>query len=142
MRYRHFFLPVLAIFTFVYVQGCKSTIEGPKGPTTVVYNLGTYSSEEAFDITSLYEASLKALTDLELSISQKTKDKLNATIVARDAEDKKITIELLSVTKDVTKMSIRAGSSTRAGRIHQMIYDCLQPQPSPSETTEDQSLNQ
>ena len=125
MQYRHFFPLLPVILIFLCGQGCKTTIEGPQGPTTATYRFGTYSTEESFDIDSLYEAALKALTDLELSLSQKTKDRLNATIIARDSEDKKITIELLSVTKDITKMSIRAGSFTRASRIHQMIYDCL-----------------
>ena len=81
--------------------------------------------EEAIDINALYEATVKALAELELKISQKTKDRLNATIIARDSQDKKITVQLVSITKDSTKMSIRAGSSTRASRIHQMVYDSL-----------------
>jgi hypothetical protein len=126
MKQRHACITLLLISTIVLVQSCKTTIEGPQGPTTAVYSFGKFSTEEAVDINALYDAAVKALTDLELSISQKTKDRLNATIIARDAEDKKITVELLSITKDVTKLSIRAGSFTRASRIHQMIYDCLQ----------------
>lgn len=125
MKQRHVCVALLLFSTIALVQSCKSTIEGPNGPTTAIYSFGKFSTEESIGIDPLYEAAEKALTDLELNISQKTKDRLNATIVARDAEDKKITIELLSVTKDVTKMSIHAGSFTRASRIHQMIYDSL-----------------
>jgi hypothetical protein len=126
MQQRHLFSTLLLSFAIVMGQGCKTTIEGPQGSTTAVYSFGKFSTEENVDINTLYEATLKALTNLELSISQKTKDRLNATIIARDAEDSKITVKLVSVSNDVTKMSIRAGSFTRASRIHQMVYDSLQ----------------
>ncbi len=125
MQRRHAFPMLLLVSAIVFGQGCKTTIEGPQGPTTAVYSFGKFSTEEAIDINALYEATLKALAELELSISQKTKDRLNATIIARDSQDKKITVQLVSITKDSTKMSIRAGSSTRASRIHQMVYDSL-----------------
>ncbi len=125
MQKRHVLLMLLLASTIVLGQGCKTTIEGPHGPTTAVYSFGKFSTEEAIDINTLYEATVKALTDLELTISQKTKDRLNATIIARDSQDTKITVQLVSITKDSTKMSIRAGSSTRASRIHQMVYDSL-----------------
>jgi hypothetical protein len=126
MKQRHLFSTLLLSFAIVMGQGCKTTIEGPQGPTTAVYSFGKFSTEENVDINALYEATLKALTNLELNISQKTKDRLNATIIARDAEDSKITVKLVSVSNDVTKMLIRAGSFTRASRIHQMVYDNLQ----------------
>lgn len=125
MQQRHVFLILLLVSTIVLGLGCKTTIEGPKGPITAVYSFGKFSTEEAIGINALYEATVKALTDLELNISQKTKDKLTATIIARDSQDTKITIQLVSITKDMTKMSIRAGSFTRASRIHQMVYDSL-----------------
>ena len=125
MRQRQILLMLLLVSALVCGQGCKTTIEGPQGPTTAVYSFGKMSTEEAIDINALYEATVKALAELELKISQKTKDRLNATIIARDSQDKKITVQLVSITKDSTKMSIRAGSSTRASRIHQMVYDSL-----------------
>ncbi len=134
MRQRHILAVLLLVSVIVLGQGCKTTIDGPKGPTTAVYSFGTYSTEETIDINTLYEATLKALTDLELSISQKTKDRLNATVIARNAQDTKITIHLVSITKDVTKMSIRAGSFNRASRIHQMIYESLEQEPESSQS--------
>ncbi len=125
MRQRQILLMLLLVSALACGQGCKTTIEGPRGPTTAVYSFGKMSTEEAIDINALYEATVKALAELELKISQKTKDRLNATIIARDSQDKKITVQLVSITKDSTKMSIRAGSSTRASRIHQMVYDSL-----------------
>ena len=129
MRQRHVLTVLLLVSAIVLGQGCKTTIEGPKGPTTAVYSFGTFSTEEAIDIDTLYDATVKALTDLELSISQKTKDRLNATVIARNSQDTKITVHLVSITKDVTKMSIRAGSFTRASRIHQMVYGSLKQEP-------------
>ena len=78
-------------------------------------------------VLGIYEATVKALTDLELSITQKTKDRLNATVIARESQGTKITVKLVSMTKDMTKMSIRAGSFTSASRIRQTVYDSLKP---------------
>jgi len=127
MQQRHILPMLLLVSTIVLGQGCKTTVEGPQGPTTAIYNFGKFSTEEARDINALYEATVKALTDLELSITQKTKDRLNATVIARDSQDTKITVKLVSITKDVTKMSIRAGSFASASRIRQMVYDSIEP---------------
>jgi len=126
MQNRQILLALLLAMTVVLGQSCKTTVTGPEGQTSAIYQLGKLSAEEPAGITAVYQAAEKALTDLELSISQKTKDELSATIIARDSQDKKVSIELLAVTTDTTKMSIRAGSFTKARRIYQKIHDNLQ----------------
>jgi hypothetical protein len=126
MQKRYIYLIFLLAAFIIFGQGCKTTVVGPEGQTSAVYSMGTLSAEEPSSIDSVYQATIDALSKLELSISQKLKDELTAKVIARDAEDKKITVELASVTKDSTKMTIRAGSFNRASRIYQMIHESLQ----------------
>ena len=126
MRNRHILLMLLLAATIVLGQGCKTTLVGPEGQTAAVYKFGKLSAEEQKDIGSVYQATIDALTELELSISQKMKDELTARVVARDSQDTRITVSLIAITKNSTKMSIRAGSFTRASRIYQIIHESLQ----------------
>ena len=116
MQNRHIILMFLLAATIVLGQGCKTTLVGPEGQTSAVYSLGKLTAEEPGDIDSLYQATIDSLTELELSISQKLKDELTAKVTARDSKDKKITVNLTSITKDSTKLTIRAGSFSRAKR--------------------------
>ena len=126
MQKRYICLIFLLAAFVVFGQGCKTTVVGPEGQTSAVYSFGTLSAEEPNGLDSVYQATINALTELELSISQKLKDELTAKVIARDAQDTKITVDLVSITKDSTKMKIRAGSFTRASRIYQMIHESLQ----------------
>ena len=126
MQKRHIFLAFLLLSAMLFGQGCKTTVIGPEGQTVATYRLGKLSAEEPKDINAVYQATLEALTELELSIIQKLKDELTAKVVARDSQDTKITVNLLAITKDSTKVSIYAGSYTRASRVYQTIHKSLQ----------------
>jgi hypothetical protein len=126
MHDRQIFLMLLLAAALVLGQGCKTTLVGPEGQTAAVYSYGKLSAEEPKDINSVYQATIGALTGLELSISQKMKDELTAKVIARDSQDTKITVSLVAITKNSTKMSIRAGTFTRASRIYQIVHESLQ----------------
>jgi hypothetical protein len=59
---------------------------------------------------------------LHLITSDGGKHALSATVVARDAADKRVTIELKTVTQDITKVSIRVGTFGDKTQ-QQLIYD-------------------
>jgi hypothetical protein len=87
---------------------------------------------ESESIDDVYEASLKALKELELLPTRKSKDALGAEIDTYDAQDKKITIRLKSTAEDTTELSIRIGvfgSETKSRLIYQKIRENLQKQP-------------
>ena len=126
MQKRHIFLAFLLLSAMLFGQGCKTTVIGPEGQTVATYRLGKLSAEEPKDINAVYQATLEALTELELSIIQKPKDELTAKVVARDSQDTKITVSLLATTKDSTRVSIYAGDYTRASRVYQTIHKSLQ----------------
>ena len=105
--------------------GCKTTIVGTGGESQATYRLGTLKSQEARGIDVLYQAAEQAMTTLGLNVIQKNKDALQGEIVARDAQDKKITVKLASITKDSTKLTIDAGSIEKDRRIYQAIKSTL-----------------
>ena len=110
------------------VQGCVVAAVGVGAGGTVAYVMGDLEAVEAKDLDAVYEAVEKALGELELNVTKKTKDAMSAVIVARDAQDKKITISLSATTEETTKLSIRVGvfgSKTKSRLIYQKIRDNL-----------------
>lgn len=126
MQKRQVYFIFLLAASLLLGQGCKTTVIGPEGQTVATYRLGKLSAEEPKDINAVYEAALEALTELELNIIQKMKDELTAKVIARDSQDTQITVSLLAITKDSTKVTIRAGSYARASRIYQTMHKGLQ----------------
>jgi len=99
---------------------------------TIAYVRGDLQAVESASIDEVYEASLKALKELELIPTRKVKDALGAEIITYDAQDKKITIILKFTAEGTTKLSIRVGvfgSETKSRLIYQKIRDNLQKQP-------------
>ncbi len=65
------------------------------------------------------------MSDLGLKVVQRTKDELQAEVVARDAQDKKVLVRLLSITKDTTRVMVDVSPVEKAQRIYQAIHDNL-----------------
>jgi hypothetical protein len=114
-------LTVLYRCAVVILSGCVVAAVGA-GAGTVAYLRGDLESTEAKDLDTVYAATKKAVEQLELNVSKDVKDALSAQIVARDARDKKITLNLKATTEGTTKISIRVGtfgSETKS----MLIYD-------------------
>ena len=106
-------------------SGCTTTVINPGTDSSATYRFGVLTAVESKDITTVYQAAEASIADLGLSVIQKVKDDLEAKIVARDAQDKKIIIELLSMTATTTEVKVRVGSPDKARRIYQTIHDKL-----------------
>jgi hypothetical protein len=117
-------MALLVAATFVG-SGCKTTIVSSGGETQATYRLGKLQAQEPQGIDAVYQATQQAMGTLGLNVIQQTKDALQAEIVARDAQDKKITVKLLSVTKDSTKLTIDAGSLEKDRRVYESIKSNL-----------------
>ncbi len=127
MKKKQIFLAIMLAATLILGQGCATTtLTGPEGQTEAVYKFGKLTAEEPKDISTVYQAAEKALAELELSISQKLKDEITAKIIARDSQDKKITLNLLALTENTTKVTISAGSFVKARRVYQKIHQKIQ----------------
>jgi len=123
MQKRETILTILCLMMTFVLQGCLVAAVGA-GAGTVAYMRGDLEAVEAKDIDAVYAATKKAVEQLELKVSSDTKDALSAEIVARDAQDKKITIRLKSTTEDTTQISVRVGtfgSETKSRLIHDQI---------------------
>ena len=123
MQKRKIVLTVFCLITTFILQGCLVAAVGA-GAGTVAYLRGDLETAEAKGIDAVYAATKKAMEQLELNVSSDTKDALSAEIVARDAQDKKITINLKSTTEGTTKISIRVGtfgSETKSILIYDQI---------------------
>ncbi|UCE98937.1 MAG: DUF3568 family protein [Planctomycetota bacterium] len=101
------FLILLLAGTAVTAQSCATIKAGAAG--TMAYVRGELRTVEPRDISVVYAATGKAIKELELSVTEKTKDAMSAKVVARDSEYKKITIKLSATAEDTTKLSIRVG---------------------------------
>ena len=128
MRKGQIFLALLIVSPVVLVEGCVVAAVGGGAAGTVAYIRGDLEAVEAKDIDTVYKATEKALEELGLKVSKKTKDAMSAVIVARDAQDKKVTIKLNATAEETTKLSIRIGtfgSETKSRLICQKIHDNL-----------------
>ncbi len=130
MKKKQNVLMVLLIGTAIFCQGCVVAAVGLGAAGTAAYINGDLESTENKNIEIAYSAALLAVEQLEIKVVSKSKDALSATIVAYDAEEKKIQIKMTAPTEYSTKMSIRVGSfgnQTKSLRIYQKIYNNMYP---------------
>lgn len=109
-------------------QGCMIAVVGLGAAGTIAYVRGDLQVTESEPIDVVYEATLKALEDLDLSITSQSKDALVAEIITYDAQDKKIGIKLKASTDKTTQLSIRVGvfgSETKSRLIYEKIQGQL-----------------
>ena len=110
MQKQQVILAILYVGAAVMLSGCVLAAVGAGAAGTVAYVKGDLEVIEAKDLDTVYDATKKALEDLELSVIQDTKDKIGATVVSRDSQDKKVTIRLTAVTDKSTEISVRFGT--------------------------------
>jgi len=119
-------LPALAVNS----SGCLLVAAGAGAAGTVAYMEGDFEGGEPYALDEVFDATLAAAETLELSVldGKTEKDALSATIVARDAQDKRVTVRLKAAREDYTTVSIRVGTfgdQTKQHRIYHQIRDNL-----------------
>ena len=122
MRKAQVVLTFLLTGMAVLLQGCLAVVVGAGAAGTVAYVKGDLEAVEPKDIDTVYQATLKAMEQLKLSVSKKAMDAMSAVVIARDSDDRKVTIKLSAAGEGATKLSIRVGiwgSETQS----QFIYD-------------------
>lgn len=110
--------------------GCLVVAAGAGAAGTVAYLRGDLEMEEAYNLETVYTATREAMEQLELPVleGRTEKDALSATIVARDASDKRVTIKLKALSERMTTLSIRIGTfgdQTKSQMIYNRIRECL-----------------
>ena len=130
MRVKRILLIILSVGMAGFVQGCglELLLIGAGAAGTIAYVKGDLEAVESAKLDVVYDATLKSLDKLDLKVTMKSKDVLSAVIVARDAQDKKITIKFKAVTEEATKLYIRVGvfgSETKSRLLYQEIHESL-----------------
>ncbi|MHC4192885.1 MAG: DUF3568 family protein [Planctomycetota bacterium] len=121
-------LTALYVIAPLFVCGCMVVAVGAGAVGTVAYVKGDLEAVEAKDLDTVYAATLRAADELGLKVTKKSKDAMSAAIIARDAEDKKVTIKLKKTADNTTKLSIRIGvfgNERKSRLIYQAIQDNL-----------------
>ena len=105
---------VLAAALLAVGGGCAVLVVGGAaaavGVGTYAYINGELEGTEAASLDQAYTASLAAMKDLEFPITNKSKDALQAEVLARNSADKKILIKLKKVSDGATEIRIRVGT--------------------------------
>jgi len=127
MQIRRVLLALLLCGAGVLVGGCIVVAAGA-GAGTVAYVTGSIEAVESKSLDAVYKAAEKAVGELGLITTEKTKDALSAKITARDAQDKKITINLKALAEGSTKISVRVGfwgDEVKSRLIYKKVQDSL-----------------
>lgn len=128
MRTSDIALVAVACVALLTVGGCVVAAVGVGAAGTVAYVKGDLELVEPTGLDQVYSATERAVDDLGLFVLSKKKDELAASIIARDADDKKIYIRLSATAQGTTKLSIRVGTfgnETKARLVYDKIKENL-----------------
>lgn len=118
------FVLVVLVTAAMLVCGCSKSGEG----TTFNYMSGNLSATLSANVDKSYDASLKALEQLQITPTEKVKDALGARIVATTSADKKLTVSLKRINDTLTGIVIEigiAGDKTTSKTIYDKIAENL-----------------
>ena len=107
--------------------GCAPTLVGEN---TAAYSMGRLHARIDRDMNSVYEASVKALEALEITVTEKKKDVFTARVAGKTADERSITIRIEPEGDSSTLLSIRTGvmgdeTEARARAIYDKIREIL-----------------
>lgn len=98
------------------------------GTEAAVYSRGALYAVYDKDLNSVYEASVKALEQLEIDVAEKNKDVFYAKVVGKVADGKTITIRMEPAADKVTELRINAstlGNEERSRAVYAKIQQNL-----------------
>jgi len=119
------------ICTVCMLAGLMLAMYGCGRPTIIGSDAGVYSGGKLYavagqDLNSVYLATLEALKQLELEVTEQAKDIFIAKIVAKAADGKKITIWIEPGPNDSSELSIKTGKLLGEEERSQVIYKQIQ----------------
>ncbi|MBN2455987.1 MAG: DUF3568 family protein [Sedimentisphaerales bacterium] len=107
------------------ICGCAPSLVGSD---TAAYSAGKLYAVVSKDMSSVYDATVTALEQLEIEPYDKAKDVFSAKIIAKSADGKIISVKLTPGAEGQTKLSIRigtVGNRERATVIYNRINENL-----------------
>lgn len=91
------------------LSGCWAAVGAGAGAGTVAYIDGSIKDNLDTPIENAHQATLKACSQLQYTVISESKDAQTVEVVARDAKDEKIKINLTRLTDKATEIKIRIG---------------------------------
>jgi hypothetical protein len=109
----YFVAATMVVGSFTVLTGCWEAVSAAAGVAAGVgvtaYVEGSVTETMNGSLAQVSKATEAAVADLKFSTSETNSDGTSYTVVCRNAEDDKVTIELSYVTDTVTKVKIRVG---------------------------------
>jgi len=102
--------------------GCRPQIVGTDA---AVYSAGKLYAVAPADMSAVYDATVEALGDLELGVTDKAKDVFSAKVVAKGADGKVVSVIIKPRGDKSTDLSIKVGPLGNKSR-SQVIYQQIQ----------------
>ena len=104
-----FIVFILLLISLPFISSCTVLVAGGAGAGTVAYIKGELQANLEASFKKSFGATKRAVDNLRFIKISEQADNLTGEIVARTAQDKKITIKLNKVTENMTEISIRVG---------------------------------
>lgn len=117
----------VCIFAGLMLAMCGCGRPNIIGTDAAVYSAsqGKLYAVASQDLNSVYAATLKALQQLEIEVTEKAKDVFTAKVVAKAADGKKIKIWIEPGPNGTSELSIKAGTMGNQERAR-VIYNKIQ----------------
>jgi len=113
MNYKKLVLTLMLGLGLLFNSGCPAPLflmGGAAGAGTVAYVGGELKSTEKVSLNTAWNASQKAMKDLEFTITSKEKDAFDGQFIAKGAANKIIKIKLNKQSDMLTEIRIRVGT--------------------------------
>jgi hypothetical protein len=119
MVIRHISAVLAVVGLVVGICGCAPAIVSP--------DAGVYSGQRLYavssqDMSSVYNATLKALDELEINVTEQAKDAFYARVLAKGADGKKIAISIKPKEGGGATLTIKVGAFGEKSR-SSIIYE-------------------
>lgn len=98
-----------AVFVSGSLVATQVVAASPAEPPVAEYMLGTLKVDLQKPIDDVYRAAVTAMDKLQLTVTEKSKDELGARLVAREVQGGDIKIDIVSVSPQLTHLTIRIG---------------------------------
>lgn len=113
MYYKKLVLTLMLGLGLLFNSGCPAFLiaaGGAGGIGTYAYIVGELKSSEEVSLNTAWNATQKAMKDLEFTITSKEKDAFDGQLIAKGAANKTIKIKLNRQSNMLTEIRIRVGT--------------------------------
>jgi intein/homing endonuclease len=113
MNYKKLVLTLMLGLSLLFNSGCPAFLiaaGGAGGIGTYAYIVGELKSTEKVSLNTAWDATQKAMNDLEFTTTSKEKDAFDGQLIAKGAANKTIKVKLNRQSDTLTEIRIRVGT--------------------------------